>query len=230
MPDLEAYYYEQCEEHGTQGFCMMPRRAHRDDFTSPKTPSGAGASSATTSSTEASTYASWQTPRTSRRPCTRTRRRARSCGPRASTRCCRPTRLVDRVKEAGDAAFVQPAPARRRHADRRRLEVAAALRRRGAARRRLTYRSAEQRGLAAGRRLRVGLAHHPERVEQTEQRGEERHEERDLQRVGRASVLMRMISACTSSGWPSSRVASCVLLITSASCSSTSATRSCSAG
>ena len=24
LPELEAYYYEQCAEHGTQGFCMMP--------------------------------------------------------------------------------------------------------------------------------------------------------------------------------------------------------------
>jgi alkanesulfonate monooxygenase SsuD/methylene tetrahydromethanopterin reductase-like flavin-dependent oxidoreductase (luciferase family) len=24
LPDLEAYYYEQCAEHGTEGFCMMP--------------------------------------------------------------------------------------------------------------------------------------------------------------------------------------------------------------
>ena len=24
MPELEAYYYAQCAEHGTQGFCMMP--------------------------------------------------------------------------------------------------------------------------------------------------------------------------------------------------------------
>ena len=29
MPELEAYYYEQCAEHGTQGFCMMPRERHR---------------------------------------------------------------------------------------------------------------------------------------------------------------------------------------------------------
>ena len=24
LPELEAYYYEQCEELGTQGFCAMP--------------------------------------------------------------------------------------------------------------------------------------------------------------------------------------------------------------
>ena len=24
LPELEAYYYEQCAEHGTEGFCMMP--------------------------------------------------------------------------------------------------------------------------------------------------------------------------------------------------------------
>ena len=31
LPELEAYYYEQCQEHGTQGFCAMPPRAHRHD-------------------------------------------------------------------------------------------------------------------------------------------------------------------------------------------------------
>ena len=66
----------------------------------------------------------------------------------------------------------------------------------------------------------VGPAHHAEPVEQAEQAGEDRDEQRDLQGERPASVLMRMISAWISGGWSASCSSSAVLLITSASSSS----------
>ena len=64
-------------------------------------------------------------------------------------------------------------------------------------------RSRGQPPSANSSRFRAGhdvlLAGHQRRDAQ-QQRGEERHEQRNLEREGRASVLMRMISACTSGG------------------------------
>jgi len=61
LPELEAYYYEQCKEHGTQGFCSMPMAdlsllfVHED-------PDKAWAELGQYFLHEATTYASWQTP------------------------------------------------------------------------------------------------------------------------------------------------------------------------
>lgn len=61
LPDLEAYYYEQCKEHGTQGFCSMPMSdlsllfVHED-------PDRAWKDLGHHFLHEATTYASWQTP------------------------------------------------------------------------------------------------------------------------------------------------------------------------
>ena len=55
------------------GLLRDAARAHRDDVTSPRTPTSRGPTSASTSSHEASTYAAWQTAGHRRRRCTRTR-------------------------------------------------------------------------------------------------------------------------------------------------------------
>jgi alkanesulfonate monooxygenase SsuD/methylene tetrahydromethanopterin reductase-like flavin-dependent oxidoreductase (luciferase family) len=61
MPDLEAYYYEQCTEHGTQGFCMMPGEETVMLHVS-EDPERAWEELGQYFLHEASTYASWQTP------------------------------------------------------------------------------------------------------------------------------------------------------------------------
>jgi alkanesulfonate monooxygenase SsuD/methylene tetrahydromethanopterin reductase-like flavin-dependent oxidoreductase (luciferase family) len=61
MPELEAYYYAQCEQHGTQGFCMMPG----DDTVMmhvAEDPDKAWAELGEYFWHEASQYAGWQTP------------------------------------------------------------------------------------------------------------------------------------------------------------------------
>jgi alkanesulfonate monooxygenase SsuD/methylene tetrahydromethanopterin reductase-like flavin-dependent oxidoreductase (luciferase family) len=61
LPELEAYYYEQCAEHGTSGFCGMPDAdltmlfVHED-------PDKAWATLGSYFLHEATTYADWQTP------------------------------------------------------------------------------------------------------------------------------------------------------------------------
>jgi alkanesulfonate monooxygenase SsuD/methylene tetrahydromethanopterin reductase-like flavin-dependent oxidoreductase (luciferase family) len=61
LPELEAYYYEQCQEHGTAGFCGMPAAdlsllfVHED-------PDKAWAELGQHFLHEAMTYANWQTP------------------------------------------------------------------------------------------------------------------------------------------------------------------------
>ncbi len=61
LPELEAYYYEQCAEQGTQGFCMMPSAdtamVHVADD-----PDRVWAELGEHFLHEASTYSSWQTP------------------------------------------------------------------------------------------------------------------------------------------------------------------------
>lgn len=58
--ELEAYYYEQCAEHGTQGFCMMPSDATQMLFVD-HDPDKAWAELGEHFLHEASTYAGWQT-------------------------------------------------------------------------------------------------------------------------------------------------------------------------
>jgi hypothetical protein len=61
MPELEAYYYEQCAEYGTQGFCMMPGEQTVMTHVT-EDPEKAWAELGQYPWHEASTYASWQTP------------------------------------------------------------------------------------------------------------------------------------------------------------------------
>lgn len=61
LPELEAYYYEQCKEHGTQGFCMMPGADTVMTHVA-EDPDEAWAELGEHFFHEASTYRSWQTP------------------------------------------------------------------------------------------------------------------------------------------------------------------------
>jgi len=61
LPELEAYYYEQCTEHGTQGFCMMPGTDTVMRFVT-EDPDKAWAELGRYFLHEATTYAGWQTP------------------------------------------------------------------------------------------------------------------------------------------------------------------------
>ena len=60
LPELEAYYYEQCEIHGTQGFCAMPDQETQMTFVA-EDPDKAWAELGQFFLNEASKYASWQT-------------------------------------------------------------------------------------------------------------------------------------------------------------------------
>jgi hypothetical protein len=61
LPELEAYYYEQCKEQGTQGFCMMPG-AHTAMTHVAEDPDQVWAQLGEHFLHEATTYSSWQTP------------------------------------------------------------------------------------------------------------------------------------------------------------------------
>jgi alkanesulfonate monooxygenase SsuD/methylene tetrahydromethanopterin reductase-like flavin-dependent oxidoreductase (luciferase family) len=61
LPELEAYYYEQCKEHGTQGFCMMPGSDTVMTHVA-EDPDKVWAELGDRFFHEASTYHSWQTP------------------------------------------------------------------------------------------------------------------------------------------------------------------------
>ena len=60
MPELEAYYYEQCELNGTQGFCAMPDEETQMTFVA-EDPDKAWAELGQYFFNEAAKYASWQT-------------------------------------------------------------------------------------------------------------------------------------------------------------------------
>jgi len=60
LPELEAYYYEQCAEHGTQGFCMMPGASTVMTHVA-EDPERVWAELGQHFLHEATTYASWQT-------------------------------------------------------------------------------------------------------------------------------------------------------------------------
>ena len=60
MPELEAYYYEQCELNGTQGFCAMPGQETHMTFVA-EDPDKAWAELGQYFLNEASVYSKWQT-------------------------------------------------------------------------------------------------------------------------------------------------------------------------
>ena len=60
MPELEAYYYEQCELNGTQGFCAMPGQETHMTFVA-EDPEKAWAELGQYFLNEASVYSKWQT-------------------------------------------------------------------------------------------------------------------------------------------------------------------------
>ena len=60
MPELEAYYYEQCELNGTQGFCAMPGEETHMTFVA-EDPDKAWAELGQYFLNEASVYSKWQT-------------------------------------------------------------------------------------------------------------------------------------------------------------------------
>lgn len=60
LPELEAYYYAQCAEHGTQGFCMMPGASTVMTHVA-EDPDRVWAELWSHFLHEAKTYASWQT-------------------------------------------------------------------------------------------------------------------------------------------------------------------------
>jgi alkanesulfonate monooxygenase SsuD/methylene tetrahydromethanopterin reductase-like flavin-dependent oxidoreductase (luciferase family) len=60
LPELEAYYYDQCEQHGTQGFCAMPDESTQMTFVA-EDPDKAWAELGHHFLHEASMYSSWQT-------------------------------------------------------------------------------------------------------------------------------------------------------------------------
>jgi alkanesulfonate monooxygenase SsuD/methylene tetrahydromethanopterin reductase-like flavin-dependent oxidoreductase (luciferase family) len=60
LPELEAYYYAQCAEHGTEGFCVMPDKPVMRFVT--EDPDKAWAELGPYFFEEALTYANWQTP------------------------------------------------------------------------------------------------------------------------------------------------------------------------
>jgi hypothetical protein len=61
MPELEAYYLEQCHAHGTQGMCMMPGTETAMLFVA-EDPDKSWAELGPYLLHEAVTYAGWQTP------------------------------------------------------------------------------------------------------------------------------------------------------------------------
>src|SRR5579871_1050020 len=61
MPELEAYYYEQCAQYGVQGFAVMPPE-HMSHVHVAEDPDKAWAELGKYFLHEATTYASWQTP------------------------------------------------------------------------------------------------------------------------------------------------------------------------
>jgi alkanesulfonate monooxygenase SsuD/methylene tetrahydromethanopterin reductase-like flavin-dependent oxidoreductase (luciferase family) len=61
LPELEAYYYEQCQVYGTRGMCLMPGASTRMLFVA-EDPDKAWAELGPHLLHEAATYHSWQTP------------------------------------------------------------------------------------------------------------------------------------------------------------------------
>jgi alkanesulfonate monooxygenase SsuD/methylene tetrahydromethanopterin reductase-like flavin-dependent oxidoreductase (luciferase family) len=102
LPELEGYYYEQCAEHGTQGFCMMPGADTKMTFVS-EDPEKAWADLGSYMLHEATTYSNWQTPDIKSAVHSHA---ADAAALRAEGiyRVVSPAELVDELRAAGDAA------------------------------------------------------------------------------------------------------------------------------
>ena len=108
MPELETYYYEQCAEHGTQGFFMMPG-AETVMLHVAEDPDRAWAELGTYFLEEAAVYRSWQTADISSAVHSHatTPEELRAEG---IYQVCTPDEVVARVQEQGDMAFVNLHP------------------------------------------------------------------------------------------------------------------------
>ena len=109
MPELEAYYYEQCAEQGTQGFFMMPGESTVMLHVA-EDPDQAWAELGELLLARGDHVRVVADRRHLVGRALVRRPRPRSCAPRASTRCCQPDEVVERVNEAGDGAFVNLHP------------------------------------------------------------------------------------------------------------------------
>jgi alkanesulfonate monooxygenase SsuD/methylene tetrahydromethanopterin reductase-like flavin-dependent oxidoreductase (luciferase family) len=102
LPDLESYYYEQCMQQGTQGFCMMPGEETIMLFVA-EDPDKAWADIGPNLLYEATTYHSWQTAdiKSSVHSHASTTEELRKEG---IYQIITPDEAVERAKAAGDAA------------------------------------------------------------------------------------------------------------------------------
>jgi alkanesulfonate monooxygenase SsuD/methylene tetrahydromethanopterin reductase-like flavin-dependent oxidoreductase (luciferase family) len=102
MPELEAYYYAQCAEHGTQGFCMMPGEETVMMHVS-EDPDRAWAELGKYFWHEASQYAGWQTPDIHSSVHSYAHDIA-SLREEGIYQVCTPDELVERMRAQGDSA------------------------------------------------------------------------------------------------------------------------------
>ncbi len=102
LPELEGYYYEQCAEHGTQGFCMMPGADTKMTFVS-EDPEKAWADLGSYMLHEATTYSNWQTPDIKSAVHSHAAD-ADALRAEGIYRVVTPAELVDELRAAGDAA------------------------------------------------------------------------------------------------------------------------------
>jgi alkanesulfonate monooxygenase SsuD/methylene tetrahydromethanopterin reductase-like flavin-dependent oxidoreductase (luciferase family) len=108
MPELEAYYYEQCAAQGRDGFCMMPSD-HTTMIMVAEDPDKAWAEIGQYLFHEAHTYAGWQTPDIR----SAVHSHATSVDELRAERMYQilsPEECIDHVKEGGEAAAVMIHP------------------------------------------------------------------------------------------------------------------------
>jgi alkanesulfonate monooxygenase SsuD/methylene tetrahydromethanopterin reductase-like flavin-dependent oxidoreductase (luciferase family) len=108
LPDLEAYYYEQCKEHGTQGFCMMPSADTKMTFVA-EDPEKAWRELGSYMLHEATTYANWQTDKV-RSAVDSDAHDVDGLRAEGIYRVVTPAELVDEMQAQGAGAFVNLHP------------------------------------------------------------------------------------------------------------------------
>ena len=102
LPELEGYYYEQCKEHGTQGFCMMPGADTIMTFVT-EDPDKAWRDLGQYMLHEATTYHSWQTADI-KSAVHSNASDVDALRAEGIYECITPTDLADRLRAQGDAA------------------------------------------------------------------------------------------------------------------------------